>query len=225
LLPLGPGARGVLAVGVVAVGVILDLAGLFLLHAQQPATGMNPNEPAATAVNPQARLHAQRLKTRNAKVAYEVARLNCEVAELALKGYTEGIYARDLAAVEVEIELAMSALRRAEDRLRWQQRMRKRGYLLLINDCSDYLSYEKAKFALEQARSQRDLLVKYIREKTTKELEREVKKARADELDKKAAWKHEEANEADLEREIGRLNLTDRSDVFRERSRLERSPS
>ncbi len=102
--------------------------------------------------------------------------------------YVEGIFKQDFATVEGEIKLAESELSRSADRVDWAQRMFSKGYVSLAQKVSEDLALKKARFALEQAQSKKKVLVDYTKEKTIKELKSEVKKARSDELAKKATW-------------------------------------
>jgi hypothetical protein len=198
--PIRHGARALFVGGVIASGLLFAPVGILSLRAQEPTKeAKSKDDPAA-----EARLRAQRLKTRLAKAAYEIARLNRELAEIAVCQYAEGIFVQDRSTVEGEIKLAESDRVRSEDRLDWAKRMFSKGFVSKAQLVTEELNFKKAQFALEQAQSKLDVLLKYTKEKTIKELESEVKHAHNEELDKKAAWKHEEANEADLEREVGR---------------------
>jgi HlyD family secretion protein len=146
----------------------------------------------------------QRITTKSAEANYLNARLTREVAEIAVKEYVEGVYVQDLATVEGEIKLAESDLMRAEDRLEWARRMFGKGYVSMATKVSEELNFKKAQFALEQAQSKKKVLEDYTKARTIKELKSEVKKARIDELDKRAAWKQAEAMEAELERQVER---------------------
>ena len=80
--------------------------------------------------------------------------------------------------------------------------MFEKGYVSKATKVSEELTLKKARFALEQAQSKKKVLVEYTKDKTIKELESEVEKARSDELAKKATWELEneqgrEAREAD----------------------------
>ncbi len=80
--------------------------------------------------------------------------------------------------------------------------MFEKGYVSAATKVSEELTLKKARFALEQAQSKKKVLVEYTRDKTIKELQSEVEKARSDELAKKATWELEddqgkEAREAD----------------------------
>jgi hypothetical protein len=205
-LPARPrGVRRPIVAGAVALGLV----GLVPVRAQEPRPpAQQAARPAGAPSQPQVarssarRLRAQQLATRKAKAAYEIARLNREVAEIAVIEYQEGIFAQDLATIEGEIKLAESDLARARDRVEWARRMHKKGFLDLTAKVSEELALKKATFALEQAQSKKKVLIQYTLWKTIKELESEVAKAQADELAKKAAWEREKAKEVELGRWI-----------------------
>jgi hypothetical protein len=67
---------------------------------------------------------------------------------------------------------------------------------------SEELNYQKARFALEQAQSMRNVLVEYTKSKTITELRDAVDKAGVVELEKKAIWNSEKSKEIELEREV-----------------------
>ena len=74
-----------------------------------------------------ARWRAQQIVTLGAEAEYQKARLDHQIAELALILYRENTDSQDLATVDGEVSLAESDLRRAEDRLEWAKRMRTKG--------------------------------------------------------------------------------------------------
>src|SRR5262249_20279073 len=136
--------------------------------------------------------------------AYEIARLNRELAEIGVEEYREETYTPDLAALEGEFQVAESDLVRAEDRLDWARRMFDKKYVSQAQLVTEELNFKKAQFALEKIRSRREVFAKYTGPRMEKALQGDVDRARNEELEKKAARKHEEAREADLEREVGR---------------------
>jgi HlyD family secretion protein len=149
----------------------------------------------------------QRITTKSAEANYLNAKLTREVAQIAVREYVEGVYVQDLATVEGEIKLAESDLMRAEDRLEWARRMFDKGYVSMATKISEELNFKKAQFTLEQAQSKKNVLVKYTREKTIKELDSEVKKANSDELAKQATWELEKGKESKLEVQIQNCTL------------------
>src|SRR5262249_25649592 len=64
------------------------------------------------------------------------------------------------------------------------------------------LAVQQAVFNFEQAQTKLNVLVKFTKDKTIKELESEVEKSRSDELAKEATWTLEKSKEAKLNRQI-----------------------
>lgn len=149
----------------------------------------------------------QKIATQGAEASYANAKLTREVAQIAVQEYKEGIFKQDLATVEGEIKLAESDLARAEDRVEWANRMYEKGYVSKAQKVSEELSLQRAKFSLEQAQSKKDVLVKYTKAKTIKELESEVEKAHSDELAKQQTWDLERSKEEKLEKQIVNCKL------------------
>jgi HlyD family secretion protein len=149
----------------------------------------------------------QQITTKSASASYDNAKLTREVAEIAVVEYVEGIFKQDYATVEGEIKLNESDLSRSEDRLDWARRMYDKGYVSMATKVSEELTLKKARFALEQSQSKKDVLVKYTKHKTIKELESEVEKARSDELAKKATFALEDTKEKKLERQIAACEI------------------
>ena len=65
----------------------------------------------------------------------------------------------------------------------------------------------REKATVERARTKREVLEKYTREKTIKELQSEVEKAKSDELIKQQAWELAKDTEAKLEQQIKNCRL------------------
>ena len=165
----------------------------------QPPIVNNPPEPGS----PQARLLAQRIATRKAKALYEIAKLNRELAEIAMDEYDGVTYPRDRVTVDGEVALAQSDLKRSEDRLDWARRMFDKGFVSQATKTAEELAHKKAIFSVEQAQSKKTVLVEYTRAKTLKELRSAVAKASSDERADHAAWEAQKAKETELERQLG----------------------
>ena len=71
----------------------------------------------------------QQTKTKRAEANYSNARLSREVAEIAVKEYTEGILQQDQQTILGELKLAVSDLSRSVDRVEWASRMHAKGYV------------------------------------------------------------------------------------------------
>jgi hypothetical protein len=147
-------------------------------------------------------VRAQQLVTKKIKARYEIAKLNRELAKLALEEYREVIYPRDLATVGAEIKLAESDLARAGDRLQWAKRMFEKKHISQKQKDSEELNRKKAVFALEQAQSKRAVLVDYTKSKSIKELLSAAEIAGVVELEKKVLLDLETSKEVELERQL-----------------------
>jgi len=147
-------------------------------------------------------LTSQMITTKGAEAAYLNAKLTREVAEIAVREYVEGIFKQDWETVQGEIALAEADRKRAEDRLEWSNKMLAKGYVSKGQNISDSLTLDRAAFAFEQAQTKKNVLEKYTKDKTVKELKSEVEKARSDELAKQSTWELEKSKEEKLKRQI-----------------------
>jgi len=153
-------------------------------------------------------LTSQMITTKGADASYANAKLTREVAEIAVVEYVEGVFKQDFQTAKGEIALAESNRKRAEDRVEWSAGMLKKGYVSPGQNKSEELSLQQAKFNEEQAQTKKDVLEKYTKEKTIKELKSEVEKTRSDELAKQATWQLEVSKEQKLQRQIVNCKIT-----------------
>ncbi len=147
-------------------------------------------------------LNNQKISTQQAEASFKQAFLTREVAEYAVKEYVEGVFKQNLSTIDGKIALAKSDLERAIDRVEWSNRVKTLGYLSTAQNIADQLSKDRSTFELEQAQTERTVLLKYTKDKTVKELDSEVQKAKADELSKQSTYELEKIKEAKLERQI-----------------------
>ena len=94
-----------------------------------------------------------------------------KAAHPLVKEYVEGAFKEDLQSVQGEIALAKAELTRAEDRLAWSTKMKEKGRITDSARLADELNRKRAKFDLERAQTKKDVLEKYTKEKTIKEIE------------------------------------------------------
>jgi len=149
----------------------------------------------------------QVIATEGAKAAYLNAKLTREVAEIAVKEYTDGVFLQEQQTVKGEITLADAERKRAEDRLEWSDRMYKKGYVSKAQNLADEVSLQQKNFSLEQAQTKKRVLEDFTKEKTIKELQSDVEKARSDELAKEQTWDLEKKKQAKLEDQIKNCKL------------------
>ena len=168
----------------------------------------------------------QRITIQMAEGAYRQSVGDREVAEGAVKEYTEGTLVQDRAMLNGRIVNVEEGLRKGEARIERTRRARKRlddsirtggGAVtspdivadLQIDDSLDEaeLNLSRLKFDLEMAKSEQSLLEKYTRDKTIRHLSSEVEQARAQELGKRSRWELEKVKAKKLERQIERCSL------------------
>lgn len=194
-----------LTAAALAVGVLAGGAGLYQRGSEGPGTNGEQPAPKSAALAsqpPDTDLRVRRLAVRKARAEYEMARLTRELAEIAVEEYHEVDHPRELATIEGEIQLAESDLARAKDRVAWAERMFRNRYISRSQLVSEELSFQKAKFALEQAQNKRLVSETYTKTKVVKELRTAVEAARSDEKIREAAWDRERAELIILERRL-----------------------
>ena len=152
-------------------------------------------------------LKNQEITTQQATASHEQAKLTREVAEVAVKEYVEGVFKQDFETVQGEIALAKADVTRAQDRLAWSTKMKEKLYISESARLSDELSLKKSQFALEQAQTKKEVLERYTKEKTTKELQAEVEKSKSDELAKSATYELEKSKRDKLVKQIANCLL------------------
>ena len=140
----------------------------------------------------------QIIATEGAKAAHQNAKLTREVAEIAVKEYVEGVYLQELQTVRGEKALAEAEQKRAVDRLEWSNRMREKGYVSIGNNIADKVTLSCKVFTFDCGSTRQKVLEKYTRDKTIKELQSDVEKARADELLKARAYEQAQASVTNL---------------------------
>jgi len=167
----------------------------------------------------------QNFAVQAAEADYRNAKLAREAAEVAVTEYVESSK-HDQKSFQSAIDVAQSAIRKAEGRLERTRRARKRlddavaasqggstpADIVAELDIEDRieateLALEREKMALELAKTKRELLEKYTLGKITKELEVDVYRKRADELAKKANHELAVSKKVKLLRQIAACTL------------------
>jgi HlyD family secretion protein len=149
----------------------------------------------------------QETSVRQAETAYQQAKLSREVAEIAIREYEEGTFKQQLETVDGDIALAEAELQRTRDRLEWAKKMADKKYISPGQVTNEELTLQKARFAVEQHKTHKKVLVEYTRLKTLKELRAEVEKARADELSHKATYELEKSKDGGLRRQVKNIQI------------------
>jgi hypothetical protein len=159
-------------------------------------------------------LERSRIDAMKAEGEYQYTMHRREIAEMALKEYTEAILPHELAAANSQLSIAQADQVRARE----QAKQANGRVGKMISD----LEETRTTFALQQAAFQREALMKYTRSHRTTELESQLAKARSEERARKAEWElakgriekmqlaaAEEPRHADVRKRI--LSLLDRA--------------
>jgi HlyD family secretion protein len=168
----------------------------------------------------------QRILTEGAEANYLNAKLEREVAQIAISEYREGTFKHELAAVRGEIAAAQSAIQKAQGRLertrqarrRWDESLAGKGgqktpeQIVIELDLDDRIDAAeqtllREKIALDLLHIKQDSLQNYTRNKVVKTLEIDVQQKQALELAKNATWHSERSKESKLERQIAACTL------------------
>jgi DNA-directed RNA polymerase alpha subunit len=128
-----------------------------------------------------------------ADATYKQAKLVREVAEYALKEYTDDFYVQELANTQNQMATAKADRERALDRLKWSTEALAKGQVSPETKIADELTLQMADFDVEQSRMQLEVLKKYTKEKQRKSLLSDIEKAKADEQAKFKAYQKERA--------------------------------
>lgn len=107
------------------------------------------------------------------------AQTTVETAKLALKEYESGTFKQEEEKLESEIFVAEESHRRAQEYVRYSERLASKGYVTPIQLEADRFAVEKAAKELEVARTKLVVLHTFTKIKMLKQLEAEVKTAEA----------------------------------------------
>lgn len=121
-----------------------------------------------------------RIDALKAEGEYQYAANKREIAELALKKFVEADFPQELAAADAQIHVAQADLVRAREKARQAN-----GELEKV---SAALEVDKATFAISEAETRRDALVRVTRCLGIKERDAQLAKAQVEERSRKAEW-------------------------------------
>jgi RND family efflux transporter MFP subunit len=172
-------------------------------------------------------LTGAQIAIQSAEAGYQNARIEREVAEIAVKEFDEGNFKHELATVKGEVALAQSAIQKAERGLDRARRARRRigdlvaskkdavaaADILAELDIDDRVAASEQTIsretaALELAKSRLEILEKYTRNKTLKALVLDVERKRPIELAKRNRWQCEQNRAKKLEKQIASCTIS-----------------
>jgi len=123
------------------------------------------------------------------------AKTDFEAAKLALEEYQAGTFRQEEGVLISDQFVARENLRRAEEYLRYSDRLAARGYVTEVQLEADRFAVEKARRELENASTKLEVLHRYTKQKNTNRLKANVETAEA------RLRSRENSHTLDLERE------------------------
>lgn len=120
----------------------------------------------------------QQIKVDQARTAVLQARLDLDVAELAVREHEEGLHKQSVEELEGEIVFGESNLERSIDRMNWTSRMLEKGYASLSQRATAERAVTTAKLSLLAAKWELENYAKFGHPKSQKVLAATVEKCR-----------------------------------------------
>jgi multidrug efflux pump subunit AcrA (membrane-fusion protein) len=125
-----------------------------------------------------------------------------EAAEIAYKEYVEGTFFQEEQTIQSEIFIAEENLRRAQEYVKYSQRLAARGYVTAQQLEGDQFAVEKAKTELATGKTKLRVLQEYTKPKMMKELESAIRTAEATFAADKSSYELELTNLKEIESQI-----------------------
>ncbi len=119
-------------------------------------------------------LRQQEIVVEQAKASHLQARLNFEIAQLAVREYVDGTVQETVQQMEGNLAMARSDLTRAEQRLEWTKMMNKKGYASVAQIVTDKQTVTSSGLALQRQLGTYDLFMRFTKPKTQKTLQGDV---------------------------------------------------
>ena len=143
------------------------------------------------------------------KINYEKARAtniqsqkDFEVAKISVQEYVEGNYRQQLQDLDAKVTIAMENLRSSQNSLQHTERMARKGYVTPLQLETQQFAVERSKLDLASAQTAREVLERFTKVKTLKDLESKRDTAEAKSNSDKAAFELEEARLKRLEAQL-----------------------
>lgn len=127
----------------------------------------------------QSDLNQQQIASNTSRALVVEAEADYEGAKLALSEYENGPFRQEELALESDQFVAQEDLRRAEEYFRYSQKLAARGYVTEVQLEADRFAVEKARKTLEVVRTKLEVLRRYTKVKTIKQLKASLETAEA----------------------------------------------
>jgi RND family efflux transporter MFP subunit len=127
----------------------------------------------------QADLVQQQIAANTSRALMVEAQSDVETAKLALQEYESGTFLQEEQALQSDEFVAKETLRRAEEYLRYSERLASRGYVTEVQLEADRFAVEKARKELDSARTKLEVLNRFTKQKALNKLRADVETAEA----------------------------------------------
>lgn len=127
----------------------------------------------------QTELVQQQIANNTSRALAVEAQADFEAAKLALKEYESGTFRQEEGALQSDEFVARENLRRAEEYLRYSEKLAARGYVTEVQLDADRFAVEKARNELVSAQTKLEVLHRYTKLKTLNKLKADVETAEA----------------------------------------------
>ncbi len=127
----------------------------------------------------QAELVQQQIAANTSRAVAVEAKADFEATQLALQEYEAGMFRQEQGALQGEEFVARENLRRAEEYLRYSEKLAARGYVTEVQLEADRFAVEKARNELKAAETKLEVLHRYTKRKTINKLTADVGTAEA----------------------------------------------
>jgi len=127
----------------------------------------------------QADLVQQQIASNTSRALMVEAQSDIETARLALQEYESGTFRQEEQAMQSDEFVAKETLRRAEEYLRYSERLASRGYVTEVQLEADRFAVEKARKELDSARTKLEVLNRFTKQKALNKLRSDVETAEA----------------------------------------------
>ena len=133
------------------------------------------------ASNLEDQLNTQTMAFEKANASSIQATEDYEASILAVAEYEEGTFVEELKKAEAEIRITQENLRSAQNVFQYTKKMVRKGFATTLQREADEFAVERSQLDLEAAETRRDVLVRFTKEKTRKDLsaKREASAAQA----------------------------------------------
>ncbi len=121
----------------------------------------------------------QQIICNSAEAAVVQAKNDYEAALIAKKEYVDGTFHQEQQQIQSEVFIAEENLRRAQEYVSYSERLAARGYATAQQLEGDRFAVDKAQTELEAAKTKLRVLEMFTKEKTSKQLDSDIKTAEA----------------------------------------------